>query len=597
MPTSSVIKPIGYTFFFSLMIIYLLKIMSFAIYGIDFSDEGRHLNEIKHTFTYGWSASQYGAVIHPIAELFDYNIPAFRVFNVGITFILYFLVLLIQIAKSKKASLSSRSFIYTCCFSFGVLGLSFFNFWLPTPSYYSLTFQSLLVYWISLKYLDVREHSTLRFYKIVPLCFSSSLVFMSKPSSYLVIFLISLIVMWIFAKNRIFSIAAYILTTIAILSSISWLIFEHPFRIIGRILIASRFMSMQDPLYQLGNVIRIDSFPFSWKLLLLVFTFTIVLARLIAIFSISQGNSGTFSLFILLSIMSLIIYIFVVNYDFNSNPMILLISSLPMGLGLLCVFSRNKLVIFERVLNPNLALLLLPLAFAIGSNGNLWVASLQAIFFVVLYAWELVQSIENVRFSRISQIAILALCLPIGVLSIEFGVSNPYRQMNSISAQVSNTVQDRNLGGIQVSNEIANDLQQMYSVAADAELKSGQPILDLTGQSPLAIFALDAYPVGSPWMVGGYAGSNALATEVLKEVSCEILISSWLLIERAGPRELNVDDALNSFGSNLNDYSKVGSWYTPKGAGGYLEKRLQELYEPLKFKNEDRRKSCKNRVS
>jgi hypothetical protein len=268
-----------------------------------------------------------------------------------------------------------------------------------------------------------------------------------------------------------------------------------------------------------------------------------------------------------------------------------------MGLGLLCVFSRNKLVIFERVLNPNLALLLLPLAFAIGSNGNLWVASLQAIFFVVLYAWELVQSIENVRFSRISQIAILALCLPIGVLSIEFGVSNPYRQMNSISAQVSNTVQDRNLGGIQVSNEIANDLQQMYSVAADAELKSGQPILDLTGQSPLAIFALDAYPVGSPWMVGGYAGSNALATEVLKEVSCEILISSWLLIERAGPRELNVDDALNSFGSNLNDYSKVGSWYTPKGAGGYLEKRLQELYEPLKFKNEDRRKSCKNRVS
>jgi len=596
MSSSSVIKPIGYTFFFSLIIFYLLKILSLTLYGIDFSDEGRHLNEIQYAFTYDWSASQYGAVIHPIAEVFDYNIPALRIFNIGITFILCFLVVWIQIVKSKKASLRTNFFNYASCISFGLLGLSFFNVWLPTPSYYSLTFQSLLVYWISFKYLDVEKHSNLRFYKIVPLSLASSLVFLSKPSSFLVIFLISLTVIGIFAKNRIFSIAVYNLTIIVILPSISWLIFGHPFRIIERVLTASRFMSIQDPLYKLENVFRIDPFPFSWNLLLLVFSFTIVIARLVATFSTSRRNSGTLTLFIHFSAIFLLIYIFVVNYDFNSNPIILLISSLTMSLSLLCIFSRNRQMIFARVLNPNLGLLLLPFAYAVGSNGNLWVASLQAIFFIVLYGWELVQSIENARFSQISQIVILVISLPIGVLSIDYGVSNPYRQMNSIPSQVSNTVQDRNLGGVQINKETANDLQQMYSVASNVGFKSGQPILDLTGQSPLAIFVLDAYPVGSPWMVGGYTGSNALAKEVLKEVSCEILISSWLLIEPSGPRELNVDVVLNSFGSNLNDYSKVGSWYTPKGAGGYSEKRLQKLYKPLKLYSDDRRKTCGDRV-
>jgi hypothetical protein len=354
-------------------------------------------------------------------------------------------------------------------------------------------------------------------------------------------------------------------------------------------------MSIQDPLYKTENIFRIDPFPFSWKLLLILAAFTLLAASLVRSFLNSQKSFSFFILSFHVMAFSFLLYIFITEYDFHSNPIILLISPLFLAICFVTFLTQDITRLFARVMNSNLGLLFLPLAYSIGTNGNLWTASSQAMFFLVLYSWELVQSIDSKRLVHISQIGILAIALPISALSTEFGSSNPYRQEVGIADQRLDSVKNENLGHTFISAETQNSLKKMYFWTKKVGLPTDQPILDLTGQSPLVIFALNAYPVGSPWMVGGYSGSNALAKAVLEEVSCSVLVNSWLLIEPAGPRSLDVDDVISSFGAKLENYSLVARWKSPWGAGGYSEPRLQQMYKPLNIRKGIQSKECNRR--
>ena len=164
--TKTHVRLFRYGFFYLLVTLYLLRLLSFTFYGIDFSDEGRHLNEIKHTYSYSSAASQFGVIIQPFANFINFNIPVLRILNLGTTFLLCFFALRMQMSNQGAKSLESKAFHLVCCSSFGVIGLSFFNVWLPTPSYYSLTFQSLLIFWISFKYIQIEKNSHLNWSKI-----------------------------------------------------------------------------------------------------------------------------------------------------------------------------------------------------------------------------------------------------------------------------------------------------------------------------------------------------------------------------------------------------------------------------------------------
>lgn len=592
MPSLPKLNKFLYPLFFLFLGFYVFRVFSLCFYGIDFSDEGRHLNEIRFSYSYSWAASQYGILLHPIANLLNFNLPALRVLNLFFTFFLSAFAAAIQINKSASNLKPNRSLVLAICLSFGLFGLTFFNLWLPTPSYYSLTFQSLLIFWISFKYVDIRKNMSVSLRKIAVLSLATTLVFLAKPSTFLIVGLISVASIWVYAKNKTFSTFSYVLTTIIFLTMFSLVSFANPLHLFERVFISSRFMSIQDPLYRLENVFRFDPFPFSWELLLLIFIFTFLIASLVRIFTKLRGDTFSVTVVSHFVVISLVIFVFAKNYNFLSNPIILFIASIFLSFSLVTNLSWKEKSLLKRAPSSNAALLLLPFAYAIGSNGNLWVVSAQAIFFLVLYSLEIVLSINGKSLQEFSQKLILAICLPLAVFSLEYGISHPYRQMSSIEEQKANAIQDRNMGYALIEKDVEHALQQMYVSAAKVGLRAGQPIIDLTGQSPLALFSLKAYPVGSPWMVGGYSGSNTLAIEVLKEVRCSMLINAWVLTEPGGPRSLNAEEVLNSFGSNLENYKDVATWYTPKGSGGYLDRRVQKLYKPVNLENKSRIVEC-----
>ena len=133
---------------------------------------------------------------------------------------------------------------------------------------------------------------------------------------------------------------------------------------------------------------------------------------------------------------------------------------------------------------------------------------------------------------------------------------------------------------LQESEATRDYIYTAKSKAHQAGFEKGDPVIDLSGQSPGLLFAIGANNVGRPWLIGGYPGSFDYVTLSLGRVGCKELAAAWLLTEPDGPRSIS-SDVIKSYGGDLSsDYHLAGSWMTSEGAGGYEKRRMQNLYKP-----------------
>jgi hypothetical protein len=121
----------------------------------------------------------------------------------------------------------------------------------------------------------------------------------------------------------------------------------------------------------------------------------------------------------------------------------------------------------------------------------------------------------------------------------------------------------------------------IMATAKNAGFESNMPLIDLSGQSPGILYAIGAESIGLAWIIGGYLGSLKHAEAALTHTSCEKISVAWILFEQDGPRSIPTE-LMTNFGANFpNGYKHVGTWHTAEGAGGYRERRTQNLYKPL----------------
>jgi hypothetical protein len=112
--------------------------------------------------------------------------------------------------------------------------------------------------------------------------------------------------------------------------------------------------------------------------------------------------------------------------------------------------------------------------------------------------------------------------------------------------------------------------------------KPGDPVIDWTGHSPGILYAVQAQPLGQPWLLGGYPGSNRYALQALRRMPCSKLARAWVLLEPDGPRHLSLP-LLKELGLDLTkDYRLVIELDTPAGSRGYDEAFRQELWRPVR---------------
>lgn len=170
-------------------------------------------------------------------------------------------------------------------------------------------------------------------------------------------------------------------------------------------------------------------------------------------------------------------------------------------------------------------------------------------------------------------IAALAVAFRLVAHSIE----RPHRQ-NAPLHEAAHPVGSASQGRLRVLEPTGTYIKTLNDLAKAHGFKPGDPVLDLTGRYPATLFLMEAVPVASAWLCGGYLGSEAVAMAALDRVDASARSRMWILLEPNGPRSF--DPAfLRRYGIEIErDYRGVGSLSAPTDVPGELVH--QQLLKP-----------------
>ena len=134
-------------------------------------------------------------------------------------------------------------------------------------------------------------------------------------------------------------------------------------------------------------------------------------------------------------------------------------------------------------------------------------------------------------------------------VSLNDALASPYRLNGDLKAEIV-PVDLGAYGTIDVHVETARYIRELQAIGKQVPADARDCLVDLAGGTPLAAIALAERPAASPWIVGGYAGSNAFADYVLRDAAC--LSGPYVLIEAPnGRRPLDRPKWLNTTGATL----------------------------------------------
>jgi len=558
-------------------------------YGLDFTDEGFYLAWMLNPYNYSVSASQFGFIYHPLYKILDGNVANLRQANILITFLLAWLlsnIFLKKIYNTQSIERLPRLIISGSIAIASFESLVFAGLWLPTPSYNSLTLQSLLITGIGV--LLAEKYGRCK--SIIGWCLigvGGWLAFMAKPTTSVALAVTVGFYLQFSGKFSLRLLMISLVVALALTVSSALFIDGSVIKFVERLKGGAEMYFILGGGHEADKIFRLDSFNIGSPGLL----FLVVCAVLFFIAAnYSQAKlksmvycSHMLSIFFVLMSLGIALGIsehFFYIYKFQG----LLIFSIPYAaclVGLSIYFSSGLFQISQAKTALSLTFLVFPHVYAFGTANNYWIAGSMAGIFWVLAGLVM---IRPDRQSRNVTVMLLPLGIAVQLVTvalIQSAMQTPYRQPQPLADN--DAMIEISFGNtLMLSRGFAQYITEAKSVVKQAKFSKGTPMIDLTGQSPGLLYLIGANNIGQPWTVGGYSGSDALAVSMLNKVTCQDLAKSWLLIEPEGPLRI-APSTLLSFGANLEaDYEVVGSFHTAEGAGGFKEVRQQEILKPIR---------------
>lgn len=187
-------------------------------------------------------------------------------------------------------------------------------------------------------------------------------------------------------------------------------------------------------------------------------------------------------------------------------------------------------------------LFLMPICYSIGTNGSLPAhTQMAAVFAIVAMLLPLrrLHALGLIHQSALS-VALALLCVPM-LVSQWRSLNDPafaYRLRSGLMGQQQPLAlgsQGRVLKLDATTRESVVKLMQRMTAAG---YRSGEPIIDTTGDGPGLVYALGGRPLGVAWMIGGYPGSERVAARLLDTLPPGELRRTWVLTAEDNPRAL-----------------------------------------------------------
>lgn len=555
-------------------ILLLGRLLWLANHGFDFTDEGYYLAWISNPSLYSLSVSQFGFVYHPLYKLVDGDVATLRQVNLVLIFLLAWIlcnaflrppagVKRIPIPDAHRVALGAV---------LASTSLVFLDPWIPTPSYNSLALQSVFLTVTGLILAEANFcHRSLFGWVLVAV--GLFLAVMAKPTTAAALGIFSALYLLLAGKARP-ELACLALIVITALLSLSGVAIDGSLTaFFNRLRGGAEATQILGGGHSYSGLFRLDGIEIgnAGERALAVLTFSVyLLAALLNSRRLALVIIGGLLCSFLIILGVLCIYgQVVINADLGTLRR-LLILAVPSAAILVCIIHFGPRAM-ARMPRSELALVFLlcciPHIYAFGTNNNYWQAGSAAAIFWVLAGLVMVRNVASAR--PLPPVAALTLgAQVIALMIITASVESPYRQAQALRLSQSKVEMAGGKSTLLVSEGDATYLESIFALAKRAGFRQGTPVIDLSGQSPGTLYALGASIIGQAWTVGGYPGSNRLASVMLLRLSCDQLAGAWLLYEPDGPRKID-SSILREYGADLeSSFHTVASVDTPRGQVG-----------------------------
>lgn len=220
----------------------------------------------------------------------------------------------------------------------------------------------------------------------------------------------------------------------------------------------------------------------------------------------------------------------------------------------------------SRRIGPTLVavLILLPPAYALGTNLNLWTAQGRAGSF-----WLVALCVLLLRRSGVSPAASVWTVPVAAVLTLLLAMLvatavAPYRYQPLGTATTPTRVGS---GTVRLTPADHEQVAELAALAERLGVDERTRVLDLSGDSPGSVFLLGARPVGQAWILGGYPGSESAARLAIEDDRCN-LRGALLFVAQGAPRALPTR-VLDAVGLRLDrDYEVAGVFHRDRSSWG-----------------------------
>jgi hypothetical protein len=570
-------------------------------YGIDFTDEGLALVWMSNPWIYSTSVTQFGYIYHPLYQLVGGDIALLRQSNIVITFGLGLLLCATFLNAALKSSHASvvwqEPFFWVVAAGLATSSLLFLGWWwLPTPSYNSLALQALLLGGIGLL-LAEKAVSLVSIIGWVVIGVAGWLAFMAKPTTAAALATVSAAYLLWSGKLNIRLLAISVMLAVALLLASAWMIDGSIlvfFRRLREGVDAAQALSAG---YTPMQLLRFDDFYLRVDERYVMIVTVVLVAIAVCLCTSSKQSLRTIGMGLPVLIAtaawpSIVAGrgLWLVGVPFQG----LSIWAAPLG-AVIAAIVLNSTGLFRVMRRGHWALALcfaiFPHVYAFGTGNNYWQMGASAgLFWVLAGLVPLVTGSPATASRRV----FFPVTISVQVVTISLlyaAMETPYRQPQALRKQDQTVSIGINASQIILSKDFADYFNTTRKLADESGFQPGTPVIDMSGQSPTALYSLGAKSIGQAWTIGGYKGSDDLAFRMLSKVSCEEMARAWLLIEPDGPGKLS-SGLLESFGMDVaKDFSIMGMLNTPVGAGGEQMQRQQQLLKPSR-PNQEAKAAC-----
>lgn len=561
----------------------------YSRYGIDFTDEGFYLVWISSPWSYSASSTQFGYIYHSLYHLVGGDIALLRQSNILITFGLGWMLCATFFKATLKSSHVTATWqelpLWLIAAGLATSSLLFLGLWLPTPSYNSLALQALLLGGVGLL-LAEKTVSPVSIVGWVVIGVAGWLAFMAKPTTAAALATVAAAYLLWAGKLNFRLLAISVMVAVALLLASAWMIDSSISVFISRLREGVEVGQALGAGHTLGQLLRFDDFSLreDGRRLMTVAAILIAIAVCLCTSSKQSLRALGMGLPVVMAIAAWASIVgggglWLVGAPFQG----LSIWAAPIGALVAAIF-LNPTGLFGVMKRNHWALLscfaIFPHVYAFGTGNNYWQTGASAGLFWVLAGLAILVAGSPVTASWRVFFPVTISVQVVTISLLYAAMETPYRQPQALRKQDQTVSIGINGSQIVLPQGFADYFNSARKLADESGFQSGTPMIDMSGQSPTALYSLGAKSIGQAWTIGGYKGSDDLAVRMLSKVSCEEMARAWLLTEPAGPRKLS-PNLLKNFGIDMaQDFSVMGTLNTPVGAGGEPARRQQQLLKP-----------------